>query len=88
MRSMVCFIFSLLVSGAAFALVAGPSNIQGTVKSFDTKTVVVETEDSQYEIPRNLVGQKTLKAGEKIEVLLSIDQTNQIKVVKKHAEKK
>lgn len=84
----VILIFSLFISASAFALVAGPSNIQGTVKSFDTKTVVVETEDSHYEIPRNLVGQKTLKAGEKIEVLLSIDQTKQVKVVKKNAEKK
>ncbi len=84
----IIILFSLLFWANAFALVAGPSRIQGTIKSFDERTVLVESDDAKFEIPRDLVAEKLLKVGGKIEVLLSIDQTKKVKVIKKRTEQK
>jgi hypothetical protein len=73
------FIIGLAFTATAFALVAGPMTIVGKTKSFDGKTVVVETEQDLITIPRNLVAQKKLATGDKIEVLLSPDEIKQLK---------
>ena len=73
---------------SAFALVAGPAKVVGTVKSFDDKAVIVENEESKYEIPKDFVAEKNLKAGNKIEITLSQEQVDKVKIEKKKTLKK
>jgi len=68
---------------AVQALVAGPSKLEGTIKSFDENSVVVENKDNKYKIPKEFVAQKNLKAGAKIEILLSQEQIDKIRIEKK-----
>lgn len=78
----------LTQSHPAFALVAGPAKVVGTIKSFDDKSVLVENEESKYEIPKDFVAEKNLKAGNKIEITLSQEQVDKVKIEKKKASKK
>ena len=72
---------------AALALIAGPVTIKGTVKGFNQKTVVIENEENKYEIPRDFVAEKNLKANNKIEVLLSQEQADKVKTKKLKSKK-
>jgi hypothetical protein len=73
---------------SAFALVAGPAKVVGTVKSFDDKAVIVENEESNFEIPKAFVAEKNLKSGNKIEITLSQEQVDKVKVEKRKTLKK
>jgi hypothetical protein len=89
MKHLNKIIFSLLFSySAAFALVAGPFKIVGTIKSFDQKTVKVEGDEATYEIPRDYFNDKDIKPDNKVEVLLSQEQVEKIKTQKKKPVKK
>lgn len=78
----VCFSIS------SFALIAGPTIVEGKVKSFDNKIVVVESSEASFEVPRDFVAQKNFKPGEKIEILLSLEQSEKVKIQKIKVEKK
>jgi hypothetical protein len=78
----------LLFSINVFALIAGPAKIVGTVKSFDDHTVTVASDKVSFQVPREFVGQKNLKTGEKIEILLSLEQAEKVKTEKLKTQKK
>ena len=83
------FAFTVMThTNSAFALIAGPAKVIGTVKSFDEKYVLVENEESKYKIPKDYVAGKNLRAGNKIEITLSQEQVDKIKIEKKKATKK
>jgi hypothetical protein len=84
----ILILLILSISLQAYTLVAGPSKIEGKIKSFDTKTLIIESEDFTFEIPREFVGQKNLKSGEKIEILFSLDQADKVKILKNKSGKK
>jgi hypothetical protein len=79
-------VFALLgffATQPAAALVAGPARVIGTLKSFDTKKVVIESEEYRYEVPAEFVDTKNLKSGSKVEILLSLEQSDKVKAEKK-----
>lgn len=82
------FLATVCFSIHSFALIAGPTKVEGKIKSFDNKIVVVEASEASFEVPRDFVAQKNLKAGEKIEILLSLEQSEKVKVQKSKVEKK
>jgi predicted RNA-binding protein (virulence factor B family) len=77
------FFFILLLPSLALALVAGPHKIMGKVRSFDEKTVTLDSEKFEYVVPKELTDAKKLKIGNEIEVLLSEDQISKVKITKK-----
>lgn len=84
----VAMVFAVFIqSPTAFALVAGPAKIVGAIKSFDTKVVIVENEDHRYEVPKDFVAEKNLKVGNEIEITLSQEQTDKVKIEKKKPSK-
>lgn len=86
---MMTIALAVLTQGhSAFALVAGPAKVVGVVKSFDDKSVLVENDEIKYEIPKSFVAEKNLKAGNKIEITLSQEQADKIKIEKKKTAKK
>lgn len=76
----VHFFFAALLE--AGALLSGPSSYSGVVKSFDTQSVVLEAGARRFRIPRQFVGRKHLKTGERLELVLSLEQARQVKVNK------
>lgn len=78
----------LLVPTSVLALIAGPSKIVGTIGSFDKKKVVVENAENKYEIPRDYISDKEIKPNNKVEILLSQEQIEKIKIQKKKPAKK
>jgi hypothetical protein len=82
-KNKIAMLSLLLSCSTTFALIAGPARITGTIKSFDDKVVVVENDKSKYEIPKNFVNEKDLKADKKVEILLSQEQSDQVKIQKK-----
>ncbi len=84
MKKFLFFNFlSSILATVSFALVAGPSTINGTIKSFDAKIVVIENDKVRFEVPRGFVNEKEVKANNKVEVLLSQEQADQVKILKK-----
>lgn len=63
-------------------MIVGPTTIEGKVKSFDEKTVVVTTDDSLISIPKEFVPAEIIKANQKIEVNLTEEQFNKVKIEK------
>ncbi|MES2767966.1 MAG: hypothetical protein V4596_02380 [Bdellovibrionota bacterium] len=72
----------LLISLNAFGLIVGPTTIEGKVKSFDEKNVIVITEENSISIPREFVPTENIKANQKIEVNLTEEQFNKVKIEK------
>lgn len=85
----IAITFAVLTQAhTVFALVAGPATVVGTIKSFDEKSVLVENDESKYEIPKDFVAEKNLKAGNKIKITLSQEQVDKLKIEKKKSSKK
>jgi len=77
------FIVSIfLISLNAFALIVGPTTIQGKIKSFDEKIVTVVTEEDSIKIPREYIPSDLIKANQEIELSLSEDQFSKVKIEK------
>lgn len=72
-----------LLAFPVMALVAGPVEITGTVKSFDENLIKIENNDTSFEVPREFVPEKNLKVESKIEFLLSLEQIEKVKIQKK-----
>lgn len=72
-------IAAVLTSVTSFALMAGPAEITGRVKSFTDKVVTVENEEATLVIPREHVGVKSLKSGEIVRLALSLEQAATVK---------
>jgi hypothetical protein len=82
-------IFCILLSfTTSFALIAGPAKVIGIVRSYDDKSVSIDGEEAKYEVPKEFIAEKNLKAGAKIEVMLSQEQIEKVKIEKKKASKK
>ena len=75
-------LLTALVAISASALIAGPARVTGKIKSFDDKLVTVEGESATFQVPREYVAEKNMSAGQKIEILLSLDQAAKVKVEK------
>lgn len=82
------FVISIiLISLNAFALIVGPTTIEGKVKSFDEKTVTVISSEDSMIIPREFVPSDLIKANQEIEVHLSEDQFSKVKIEKNNSKK-
>jgi hypothetical protein len=82
MKSLKLFLVGVLIAISAQANVMGPYFISGAIKSFDDKTVVMESQTFRYEIPREYVQQHPLKILQKLELALDRDQFKHIKLRK------
>lgn len=84
-NGLICILAGILMLGqsTSFALVAGPVQLTGTIKSFDEKKITIDGQDHVYEVPRDFVDEKQLKSNRKIDVLFSQDQVDKIRIRKK-----
>ena len=75
-------IIFLLFSLSASALVVGPIQIVGFVKSFDRKSVIIHNGAVTLKVPRAFVSKDDLKQGKFIKVLLRKQQMLKVTKIK------
>jgi hypothetical protein len=81
-------LFILLAGIFAKAETYGQDAVVGTIKALDNKTIRVENDKFIYEVPANFVAEKNLKPGQHIEIPLSTEKIDQVKITKKKTPKK
>jgi hypothetical protein len=78
------FIFSVLV-GANFAivyparaLVTGPLEISGKIRTVEEKTVELETKNGRIKVPRSSIHENPLVVGNQVKAVLSQEQFDRL----------
>ena len=78
MKLMISGIF-LIFSISSSALETGPYRLVGTVKSFDSEFITLDTGDAIVQVPRNIVKQPIVSS-KKLSLILLPEQKDQLKI--------
>lgn len=81
MKFLILLIFSFSIH--ANALIFGPTQIIGKVRSFDEKNVLVDSKEVLFTVPRDLIPHKDIKPGQELKLNLSDEQMLTVKSEKK-----